>query len=72
MHVLTALGYVAVVKRASGWWEVQRDIYRAASTSLPRALSFVGIQAPEARTIAGNVSRRSHLPFHPSSSSDNS
>lgn len=55
MYVLTALGYVAIVHRRSGWWEVQRGVYRAASDSLPRALWFLGFDTPEARAIAGSI-----------------
>jgi hypothetical protein len=60
MHILTDLGYVGVVQRPSGWWEVQRGKHRSASESLPRALRFVGFQTPEARAIAGSILRRDH------------
>src|SRR5436309_2561374 len=55
VHLLTVLGYISVVHRPSGSWEVRRGIYRAESESLPRALWFVGFQTPEARAIAGRV-----------------
>jgi hypothetical protein len=60
MHVFTVLGYVGIVQRPSGWWEVQRGKRIAASESLPRALWFVGFQTPEARAIAGSILRRDH------------
>jgi hypothetical protein len=55
MQIFTVLGYVGVVRRPSGSWEVQRGVRRAASKSLPKALWLLGFQTPEARAIAGSI-----------------
>ena len=63
LHIFTVLGYVKIVQRPSGWWEVRRGHQHAASESLPRALWFVGFQTTEARALAGSILRGDHPSF---------